>query len=200
METEIESKQREHQERIRRYHGAPVPQISREPLEILRKGEEGLKGRCLDVPFPPEDLLQQMASTLRALRTPAAALASRQVGLAQNMFVYRLFGWKGMKDDLPTVGWSDDIYALINPVIVERAPVNSDYDEGCLSNPGVRYKTQRPMSVLVQGMTYDGRDTEFLAEGPNAQMVQHEVDHLRGTCIWDNPDWAKTVARAGRRR
>lgn len=63
-------------------------------------------------------------------------------------------------------------------------------DEGCLSFPGQYAKVKRSTKVRVRGVrmslkTLDTAPFDEIWEGQNAQIAQHENDHLNGKCFID---------------
>jgi len=110
----------------------------------------------------------------RMIRTmhdaPGVGLAAPQVGVLQRMLVYDV-------DDDPRI--------LVNPVLDEFSVETDEYDEGCLSVPGVTMPVERPVSVRVRGLDEYGEPVDFLADGFEARVIQHEKDHLDGVLIVD---------------
>ena len=58
-------------------------------------------------------------------------------------------------------------------------------EEGCLSLPGVHVEVERPARVRVRAQDERGNDLEIEAEGLEARVIQHEIDHLNGVLILD---------------
>lgn len=85
------------------------------------------------------------------------------------------------------------LLTLINPVVtplVGQGAVLDDAEaitvyEGCLSVNGMRGRVRRPRRVRVQALDREGAPLDFTWEGFRAAVVQHEVDHLRGTLFID---------------
>jgi peptide deformylase len=85
------------------------------------------------------------------------------------------------------------LLVLANPVVtplVGQDGVFADQDaitvyEGCLSVTGMRGRVRRPRKVRVQALDRQGNPLDFVWEGFRAAVVQHEVDHLRGTLFVD---------------
>ncbi len=80
-------------------------------------------------------------------------------------------------DDRPRV--------LANPVLDDFSADTEEADEGCLSVPGVTMPVERAVSVHVRGVDERGEPVDFVAEGFEARVIQHEVDHLDGVLIVD---------------
>lgn len=75
--------------------------------------------------------------------------------------------------------------ALVNPVIKEKSDSTEPFDEGCLSLPGINSEVIRPFSILISGYNRDGKEVAFEADGINARVLQHELDHLDGILFVD---------------
>ncbi len=100
------------------------------------------------------------------------ALAAPQVGVQQRIFVH---------------GLHDEPTTLINPEIRESSG-ESLYQEGCLSIPGLYFEIARPSEVLLVGRDLDGNEVQIEADGLEARMFQHEVDHLDGILMLEHLD------------
>lgn len=75
--------------------------------------------------------------------------------------------------------------ALVNPVIKGQSDSLEPFDEGCLSLPGIHAEVIRPSKIFISGLTRDGKEVEFEAEGLTARVLQHEIDHLNGILFID---------------
>ena len=73
----------------------------------------------------------------------------------------------------------DQLFVLVNPTIIELEGLQ-DYEEGCLSVPGVYEKVERAQKVKVRAFDANGKGFTLEAEGMLAVCVQHEIDHLEG--------------------
>jgi peptide deformylase len=69
---------------------------------------------------------------------------------------------------------------LINPEILDRSTETKEWEEGCLSVPGIYEKVVRPERVRVRALNEQGERYEFDADELLAVAVQHEIDHLDG--------------------
>ena len=74
----------------------------------------------------------------------------------------------------------DQPMVLINPEIIERGDDLKDWEEGCLSLPGVYDKVVRPDTIRVRALDARGESFEIDADGLLSVCVQHEMDHLEG--------------------
>jgi peptide deformylase len=86
-------------------------------------------------------------------------LAATQLGVLHRVLVYRAYS-------------DDPLTALVNPVIEWTGDELETLEEGCLSLPGVH-------------LDVEGNGIVVEAEGLEARVIQHEVDHLDGILILD---------------
>jgi peptide deformylase len=73
---------------------------------------------------------------------------------------------------------------MVNPVLVrhEGAEVGR---EGCLSLPDITANVERPVRVTVGYRDLTGDHRQVMAEGFEARVILHEIDHLDGVLILD---------------
>lgn len=79
----------------------------------------------------------------------------------------------------------DQPLVLINPEIVERSADQKEWEEGCLSVPGVYDKVTRPDRIRVRALDARGETVEIEADGLLSVCIQHEMDHLMGRVFVD---------------
>ena len=72
-------------------------------------------------------------------------------------------------------------HVLINPRIQLLSPPELSFFEGCLSLPGFVGVVPRARKVLVDALDHQGKPVRIEATGWYARILQHEIDHLRGT-------------------
>ena len=108
---------------------------------------------------------------------PGVGLASNQIGLPLQVCVVDPL-WPKTDKIAPKV--------LLNPVILKREG-EQDSREGCLSVPlDYRQVVKRAQVISVGAMTLDWEPIEFDAEGFEAAVIQHEIDHLNGVLFLDH--------------
>ncbi len=128
-------------------------------------------------------LIRDMAETMYA--APGIGLAATQVDVHQRVIV------------IDTSEARDQLLVLINPEIIVSNGV-SDYEEGCLSVPGIYGKVQRAESVTVKALDAEGATFELEADGLLAVCIQHEMDHLAGKVFveyWSRLRQVRTLAK-----
>jgi peptide deformylase len=99
-------------------------------------------------------------------------LAATQLGVLHRVLVYRAYS-------------DDPLTALVNPAIEWADEELETLEEGCLSLPGVHVEVERPARVRVRARDAEGKEILVEAEGLEARVIQHEIDHLDGILILD---------------
>jgi peptide deformylase len=130
-------------------------------------------------------LAEDMVATMHEAH--GLGLAAPQVGVAKRLFVYQL------PDAEPVT--------VVNPVIAESRG-EWEYEEGCLSIPGLYFNIVRPKEILLKGFDLEGREIEIEADELEARCFQHEMDHLDGRLLLGHLDAGqrKTAMAELRRR
>jgi len=140
-------------------------------LSMRRYGDPIL--RLLGAPVPavtPEikTLIKDMAETM--WHQVGIGLAAPQIGVSLRIFVMD-DGKRGAR-------------AIVNPVVTERGGVIKE-EEGCLSLPGIFADVERSKSLRIEGLDGEGQPISFEAQGLQAKIIQHELDHLDGVLFID---------------
>ena len=116
-------------------------------------------------------LIDDMFETM--YEAPGIGLAAPQVDVAMRVITIDL-----SKD-------RNEPLCLVDPEI-RRAEGEMEYEEGCLSVPGVYDMVKRAERVRVSATDRDGQAREIEAEGLLAACIQHEIDHLDGRLFVDH--------------
>jgi peptide deformylase len=114
-------------------------------------------------------------------------LAATQIGVLHRVLVYRAYT-------------DDPLVALVNPELTWSSDELVLGEEGCLSLPAVHVEVERAASVRVRAQDETGSPIEVEAEGLEARIIQHEIDHLNGVLVLDRipRDARKEAMRAMR--
>jgi peptide deformylase len=156
-------------ERERREHHAMAMRLVRQyPDPALRVAATTVS----EVDEEVRSLVERMADIMR--RSHGVGLAAPQIGVLRRVFVYR-------------TGADDPVRALINPELSVRSDETDVDTEGCLSLLGgeVTVPVERHERVVARGLDEAGEPVEVEAEGLEARVIQHELDHLDGVLIID---------------
>jgi peptide deformylase len=118
-------------------------------------------------------LMDDMLETMYA--APGIGLAAIQVAVPKRVIVLDTEGDEDSRKPL----------FLVNPKVTWESEDFNVYNEGCLSVPEHYAEVERPASVKVSYLDYDGKEQEQMMEGLMATCVQHEIDHLNGVVFID---------------
>ena len=91
----------------------------------------------------------------------------------------------GIHEQIIIVDDGHEPVALINPNIISRSSAMIDFEEGCLSIPGVYGIVQRHKNVEVEAFDRQGNPVLIKGEGLLSVVLQHETDHLEGILFID---------------
>ena len=95
-------------------------------------------------------------------------LSAIQIGIAKRVFVV------GDPD------YPDEVMPFFNPSIVDVFGNDTQYEEGCLSFPGLFLKVKRPDCCRVRYANINGDIETNQFKGITSRVIQHEFDHLEG--------------------
>jgi peptide deformylase len=73
------------------------------------------------------------------------------------------------------------------------SPPDVSFFEGCLSLPGFVAMVPRARTVRVRALNESGVPVQIEAEGWYARILQHEIDHLKGTLYMDRM-WSRSFS------
>jgi peptide deformylase len=144
---------------------------SEESDAILRKKAETVTDFGADL----KALVAGMHEAMR--RGHGIGLAGPQVDRNIRLFVTQV------DEDGPRV--------FINPEILLTSQAEVDYEEGCLSIPGLYTQVKRPESVKIQAYNERGRPFTLETSGLLARCILHEYDHLEGILFIDRLNAAR---------
>jgi peptide deformylase len=136
----------------------PILQYPDDRLHRVASPVPGVDGKI-------KQLINDMAETMYA--APGIGLAATQVDVPLRIIV------------IDSSATHDQLKVFINPEIIARSGV-SDFEEGCLSVPGIYEKVPRAERITVRALDADGKPFEIAAEGLLSVCIQHEMDHLEG--------------------
>jgi peptide deformylase len=150
---------------------------------LLRK-----KGINIDKNYPGlETLINNMFETMYA--SHGVGLAAPQVGKSINLFV------------LDTAPFEDEKYpsmkkVFINAEILDESGDEWEYEEGCLSIPGIRENVWREETVTISYQDEHFNSIEETYDGIAARVIQHEYDHCKGKLFVDHlPELKKRLLK-----
>jgi peptide deformylase len=155
-------------EQRREWRAAALRLVRQYPDPALRNAAS----RVGDVDEDVQRLAERMVDVME--RAHGVGLAAPQLGILRRILVYR-------------AGEDDDATVLINPELTERSDETEVGTEGCLSLLGgeLQVPVERHTRVRIAALDAAGNAVERDAEGFEARVIQHEIDHLDGVLIFD---------------
>ncbi len=117
--------------------------------------------------------VKELVDTMRDAQ--GVGLAAPQVGASIRVFVFEA---KAHQPPVP-------LTVAINPRLELLPGARVEAWEGCLSIPGLRGLVPRHAAVEFSGFDVEGRPFQRRAEGFEARIIQHEMDHLDGIVYLD---------------
>jgi peptide deformylase len=134
-----------------------------------------------------QDLIEHMRETLRD--APGVGLAAPQIGESLQLAVIedRAEYHKTLTEpELKERGRTEvPFHVIVNPVLELRGAPSVTFFEGCLSLPGYGAMVSRETDVRVTCLDHRAEPQVIEASGWYARILQHEIDHLRGTLYID---------------
>ena len=147
-----------------------VRTILTEPNKILRQISQPVESVGKEEQLLMDDMLETMYAA------NGIGLAAIQVGIPKRIIVMDISKDENKKEPM----------YFVNPVIKNRNPVKSTYEEGCLSVPNQFAEIDRPSKCDIEFLDYNGNKKTISADGLFATCIQHEMDHLEGILFIDH--------------
>lgn len=145
-------------------------------------GSEVLRAKAAEADLSKKEELTALITDLwdTLAKADGCGLAAPQIGVSQRVLV--------VDGDIMA-----DVYGylagfkrvMINPVVIESSEKECEYNEGCLSVPGIYADVRRAESITVE---YYNEKFEKVTETLDkfaCRMVQHEMSHLDGVLFTD---------------
>lgn len=169
VEGEIRDEQLDAEREARRQ--LALAQVRQYPDPVLRMRANEVE----EFDEPLATLVERMGALMRDSR--GVGLAATQIGILQRVLVYQA------AEDAPMT-------ALVNPRVVSASDERETADEGCLSLGAstVVVPVARSTRISVEAVSPSGEPITIDAEGLEARVIQHEVDHLEGILTLDQTD------------
>ena len=142
---------------------------------VLRKKSEPVTEITPELRQLAKDMLETMYDA------PGCGLAAPQIGVSRRVVIV---DGTGMEDMYPYL--KDFKRVIINPEILERSEKTCEYNEGCLSIPGIYADVTRPASIKLKYYNENLEPVTEEFERFAARMVQHELSHLDGDLFTDH--------------
>jgi peptide deformylase len=126
-----------------------------------------------------EELIRDMYETM--YQADGIGLAAPQIGKSIRILV--IDGTRVEDEEQSEL--HDFKQVFINPHIVHEEGEEWEFNEGCLSIPGIREDIRRKPNIRLKYCDEDFNCVEEEYTGVKARILQHEMDHLNGILFTD---------------
>jgi peptide deformylase len=155
---------------------------------ILAYGHPILRkiAKDIDKDYPNLDkLIGEMFENM--YHSNGVGLAAPQIGLSIRLFVIDASPFAEF-DDLEDDEREQlkDKRVFINARIIEESGKKWDFNEGCLSVPGINEDVTRHETIKIEYYDADFNKKTEVISGILARVIQHEYDHLDGILFTDH--------------
>ena len=140
---------------------------------VLKKVAKDIEEGRLDVAKVSADMFETMENA------HGVGLAAPQVGLNIRLFIIDT----SVFDDKEIIAVRK---VFVNPIIEEEWGDEWEYEEGCLSIPGIRANVYRPANLRISYFDADWKEHVEEFDGMTARVIQHEYDHIEGVLFVDH--------------
>jgi len=147
---------------------------------IVVYGDPVLKKKATDFDKSEAETVRKLIADMfeTMYNAHGVGLAAPQIGISKRLFV---IDGEPM-DEEECKGFKK---AFINPVILKEEGEEWEFDEGCLSIPGLREPVERPEKLTIKYLDENWEEKIEEYDGIKARIIQHEYDHIEGILFID---------------
>ena len=146
---------------------------------ITLYGDSVLREACENIVKGETDVLNLSSDMFETMiQADGIGLAAPQIGISKRIFVV---DGTSLEDE----EMSSFKKVFINPIIIEEDGDEWEFEEGCLSIPGVRGGVFRKSEILIRYFDENWNEKEEYYNGMKARIIQHEYDHIEGKLFVD---------------
>ena len=152
-------------------------------LPIVAFGSPILRKNCVDITpeYPQlETLLANMWATM--YEASGVGIAAPQVNKAIRLFLIDTTPFIEDEEESEVVIVKQ---TFINARIIEEKGEEWDFNEGCLSIPGIREVVSRKSTITIEYFDENFKKHTDTYDGLAARVIQHEYDHVDGILFTD---------------
>ncbi|SMD35007.1 peptide deformylase [Reichenbachiella faecimaris] len=139
---------------------------------VLKREADEIEEGSIDVIKLKDDMFETM------YEASGIGLAAPQIGKSLRMFVVD-------GSPLEEEGMENFKKVFINPEIVWEEGEKWNFEEGCLSIPGIREEISRHAKLRINYLDENFVEHEEEFDGMKARIIQHEYDHIDGILFTD---------------
>lgn len=161
---------------------------------IYLYGSEVLRARAQEVASEEKESIRILVNDLKETlkKSEGCGLAAPQIGVSKRVLVV---DGNEVSDHYEYLKGFARV--MINPVIIEESSQMAEYNEGCLSVPGIYSDVVRPESIKVEYLNENFEKVVETFDKFGCRMIQHEMSHLDGVLFTDlvSPIRKKMIAK-----
>jgi len=146
---------------------------------IRQLGDPILRVRCERVQNPKSAATRLVADDLR----DSLAVAKKKYKMGRALAAPQI----GAPVRIVFVQMDKQRWTMINPEITDVGPDDFLVWDDCFSFPELLVRVTRAHKVTVSYTDLKGKQHTMEADGPMAELLQHEIDHLDGILALDRP-------------
>ena len=150
-------------------------------MPIIAYGDPVLKKKAAEISKDHPNLKELIANMYDTMyKSSGVGLAAPQIGQSLRLFI---------TDGKPFEDEGDEVrkfkQVFINPIITKEEGEKWQFNEGCLSIPGIREDVSRKPIINITYYDENFKKHQETYSGIPARIIQHEYDHLDGILFID---------------
>ncbi len=147
---------------------------------IVVYGDPVLKRKATDFDKSEAEKVKKLAEDMfeTMYNAHGVGLAAPQIGISKRLFV---IDGEPM-DEKECKGFKK---VFLNPVILQQEGKEWEFEEGCLSIPGLREPIARQEKLTIRYLDENWVEHTEEYDGIKARIIQHEYDHIEGVLFTD---------------
>ncbi len=153
---------------------------------IRQLGDPILRVRCERVQNPKSAATRLVADDLR----DSLAVAKKKYKMGRALAAPQI----GAPVRIVFVQMDKQRWTMINPEITDVGPDDFRVWDDCFSFPNLLVRVNRAYQASVSYTDLKGKQRTLDVEGPMAELLQHEIDHLDGILALDRPTGTDPIA------
>jgi peptide deformylase len=153
---------------------------------IRQLGDPILRVRCERVQNPKSAATRLVADDLR----DSLAVAKKKYKMGRALAAPQI----GAPVRIVFVQMDKQRWTMINPEITDVGPDDFRVWDDCFSFPNLLVRVNRAYQASISYTDLKGKQRTLDVEGPMAELLQHEIDHLDGILALDRPTGADPIA------
>ncbi|WP_185882541.1 peptide deformylase [Blattabacterium cuenoti] len=149
-------------------------------LPIVYYGNPILRKKCIDIDISSRleinKLIKNMFETI--IEVKGIGLAAPQIGQNIRLFIVKI---PLLNNNI--INHYKEVF--INAKIIKLQGKKYNFQEGCLSIPGIVESIKRKPEIIIEYYNKNWKKKKTILNGILARVIQHEYDHIEGKLFID---------------